>query len=122
MTTQTSALALLQTTRIEINKLLDDLENQIAGLAPEGATSEPKPIFKTPTLEQARDTAKNKNGRNLTERGVEILYRLFDDGAGYNRAAKALDITQTAAKHRKSVWENEGGLNRTKRTIDIDLE
>lgn len=122
MTNQTSALALVQATRAEINSLLDDLASQIVNMATEGTAPETKTVFKMPTLEQARDTAKNKTGRNLTERGVEILYRLFDDGAGYNRAAKALDITQTAAKHRKSVWENEGGLNRKKRVIDIDAE
>lgn len=67
--------------------------------------------YKIPTLAQCQDPA-NKSGANLTERGAEILYRLFDDGAGYNRASKALGITQTAARNRKGLWEKLGGLNR----------
>ncbi|WP_454859439.1 hypothetical protein [Rhizobium binxianense] len=74
---------------------------------------------KIPTLEQAQDP-RNKEGANLTARGTEILYRLFDDGAGYNRASKALGITQTAARNRKGLWEKLGGLNRTRVPLDID--
>jgi len=72
-----------------------------------------------PTLEQARDP-RNKDGVNLTARGAEILYRLFDDGAGYNRASKALGITQTAARNRKGLWEKLGGLTRPRVLLDID--
>ena len=72
-----------------------------------------------PTLEQCQDP-RNKDGANLTERGVEILYRLFDDDAGYNRASKALGITQTAARNRKGLWVKKGGLNRTRMPLDID--
>ncbi|MFG1185281.1 MULTISPECIES: hypothetical protein [Xanthobacter] len=66
---------------------------------------------KLPTNEACQDPA-NKIGSNLTERGAEILYRLFDHGAGYNRASKALGITQTAARNRKGLWEKLGGMNR----------
>ena len=78
------------------------------------AAGSTKPIvgIRIPTFEQCQDKAKNKNGDNLTERGIEILYRLFDDGAGYNRASKSLGITQTAARNRKGLWERLGGLNR----------
>ncbi|WP_210012212.1 hypothetical protein [Brevundimonas sp. S30B] len=72
--------------------------------------------IKIPTFEQCQDPA-NKNGANLTERGVEVLYRLFDMGAGYNRASKALNITQTAARHRKGAWEKAGGLHRVRQPL-----
>lgn len=82
----------------------------LAELAAGGAA--PVVGIRIPTLEQCQDMAKNKNGDNLTERGLEILFRLFDDGAGYNRASKSLNITQTAARNRKGQWVKLGGLNR----------
>lgn len=75
--------------------------------------SHPVVSVKIPTLAQCQDPA-NKIGANLTERGVEVLYRLFDDGAGYNRASKSLGITQTAARNRKGLWEKLGGRDRTR--------
>ena len=98
-----------------IDRVLDGLKVKLvtnsSGIAPR---------FKVPTHEQCQDPA-NKVGANLTERGAEILYRLFDDGAGYNRASKALGITQTAARNRKGLWEKAGGLKRTPKPLpDID--
>lgn len=75
--------------------------------------------FAVPTLADGLDP-RNKNGVNLTARGAEILYRLFDAGAGYNRAAKTLQIAQNAAKNRKVMWEKLGGANRPKLKLDID--
>ena len=75
--------------------------------------------LKMPTVEDGRDS-RNKNGHNLTERGAELLYRMFDDGAGYNRASKMLNITQAAAKNRKAAWEKAGGVNRQRLSLDID--
>ena len=72
-----------------------------------------------PTLNDGRDP-RNKNGHNLTDRGAELLYRMFDDGAGYNRASKMLNITQAAAKNRKAAWQRAGGVNRKRLTLDID--
>ena len=74
---------------------------------------------KIPTLEQCQEPA-NKNGKNLTPRGEEICYRLFDDGAGYNRVGKSLNISQMAAKNRKGLWTRAGGLNRTRMVLDFD--
>jgi len=113
-----AAVAALESHRTElidyINRTTDSLITKIAG-------ANPNPIagVKIPTLEQAQDT-RNKDGANLTARGAEILYRLFDDGAGYNRASKALGITQTAARNRKGLWEKRGGLNRKREPLDID--
>jgi hypothetical protein len=77
-------------------------------------------VYKEPTLADGHDP-RNKNGQNLTPRGAEIIYRVFDDGGGYNRAAKLLNISQGAAKNRKAIWTSLGGLNRTKQVLDIDL-
>ncbi len=111
-------VAVLESYRTEmidyINRTTDAL---IVKLADQNAP--PALGVKIPTLEQARDS-RNKDGVNLTARGTEILYRLFDDGAGYNRASKALGITQTAARNRKGLWEKLGGLNRPRVPLDID--
>jgi hypothetical protein len=95
-----------------INKRFDDL------VAPAG-TPPAAPRYKMPTVNDGRDP-RNKNGHNLTERGAELLYRMFDDGAGYNRASKMLNITQAAAKNRKAAWEKAGGAKRKRLTLDID--
>lgn len=97
-----------------VNKAADDLLDAIF------LHSEAHPVMsvKIPTLAQCQDPAnKTANGVNLTERGVEVLYRLFDDGAGYNRASKSLGITQTAARHRKGAWEKAGGRNRVRQPL-----
>ncbi|MBA1343918.1 hypothetical protein [Rhizobium sp. WYCCWR 11146] len=113
-----AAVSALESHRTElidyINRTTDALIGKIAG-----ADARPVTGVKIPTLEQAQDP-RNKVGANLTARGTEILYRLFDDGAGYNRASKALGITQTAARNRKGLWEKLGGLNRKRETLDID--
>lgn len=119
MTTATAtAVAALESHRTElvdyINRTTDALIAKIAG-----TVASPAIGVKIPTLEQAQDP-RNKEGANLTVRGTEIIYRLFDDGAGYNRASKALGITQTAARNRKGLWEKLGGMNRTRAPLDID--
>lgn len=80
-------------------------------------TPAPKPtgliIYKVPTEEDCRDP-RNKTGLNLTPEGVEILFRLLDNGAGYNSAGRRMSITQTAVKNRKRDWELAGGNQRKK--------
>ena len=73
-------------------------------------------VYKEPTDEDCRDP-RNKNGKNMTPEGLEILFRLLDGGAGYNSAGRRLSITQTAVKNRKKDWEAAGGANRTKKYI-----
>ncbi|WP_086737419.1 hypothetical protein [Erythrobacter colymbi] len=113
------------TTTSQLEILRADLKARIdtaidAAICKLSGQSAPATVFKVPTFADGQDP-RNKNGMNLTPRGVEILYRLFDDGAGYNRAAKALSISQGAAKNRKQIWTKLGGLNRTKQVIDIDV-
>lgn len=112
-----AALETIRTTAIAaINTIFD---SKIAELRQEGPANPPV-VIKMPTPMDGADP-RNKNGHNLTPRGVEILYRVFDDGGGYNRAAKMLNITQAAAKNRKGNWIKLGGLNRTKDVLDIDM-
>lgn len=111
----------LEALRAELHTAIDvSINARVAEL--EGAGGSPtvsRQFYKTPTLADGHDP-RNKNGLNLTPRGVEILYRVFDDDGGYNRAAKMLNISQGAAKNRKAMWVREGGKNRTKQTVDID--
>lgn len=116
--TDTAIATILESTRAELHDHIDRTIDALKAQLVEDAAALPK-AFKVPTLEQCRDP-RNKDGANLTERGVEILYRLFDDEAGYNRASKALEITQTAARNRKGLWVKKGGLNRERMVLDID--
>ena len=118
MSENMTAAAAIEALRTRLHKHVDtacsELIAQLSpGVQPEIVT------FKSPTLADGHDPL-NKNGQNLTPRGVEILYRVFDEGGGYNRAAKMLNITQGAAKNRKAIWVKLGGVDRKKEIIDID--
>lgn len=108
----------LEVLRADLKARIDSAIN--AAISALSGQATPTAVYKVPTFADGQDP-RNKNGMNLTPRGVEILYRQFDDGAGYNRAAKALNITQGAAKNRKQIWTKLGGLNRIKQVIDIDI-
>ncbi len=69
--------------------------------------------YKVPSDEDCRDR-RNKVGVNLTPEGKEILFRLLDNGAGYNSAGRRMSITQTAVKNRKKDWVAAGGKHREK--------
>jgi DNA-binding NarL/FixJ family response regulator len=60
----------------------------------------------------------NKEGLNLTPRGVEVCYRLFDQGKSRYAVAQALDISYGAATHRFHAWEKLGGKDREPRPLD----
>jgi hypothetical protein len=53
----------------------------------------------------------------LTERGVEICYRLFDAGKTRYAVASLMKISFGAATHRYKAWEKAGGLNRVKQPL-----
>lgn len=113
-----TAIATIEALRASLHAYVDAACNDaITQLSPDGTPN--GIIYKSPTLTDGHDP-RNKNGLNLTPRGVEILYRVFDEGGGYNRAAKMLNITQGAAKNRKAAWTKLGGKNRTKLVLDID--
>lgn len=56
----------------------------------------------------------NKNGVNLSPRGIEVAYRMFDAGRTRYAVKEALDISYGAATHRFHAWEKVGGKNRMK--------
>jgi hypothetical protein len=119
MSQNSSIIAAIEATR---SSLIDFVNGACDGLV---AKLAPQPVspnnvtYKMPTLADGHDP-RNKIGLNLTPRGVEILYRVFDDDGGYNRAAKMLNISQGAAKNRKGLWQKLGGKNRIKEVLDID--
>ncbi|WP_156332627.1 hypothetical protein [Rhodopseudomonas sp. AAP120] len=80
---------------------LDRVESILRGPAPAEPEDELDP--KSPL---------NKNGVNLTPRGVEVAYRMFDAGRTRYAVSEALDISYGAATHRFHAWEKLGGKNR----------
>lgn len=60
----------------------------------------------------------NKVGRNLSPRGVEVCYRLFDQGKTRYAVAQALNISYGAANYRCYTWEKLGGRNRKRQPIE----
>ncbi|WP_429819068.1 hypothetical protein [Ensifer sp. B1-9] len=54
----------------------------------------------------------------LTDRGIEICYRLFDAGKTRYAVKELMDISFGAADHRFKAWEKAGGVNREKMPLD----
>ncbi|MGA7972530.1 MAG: hypothetical protein WCA36_06965 [Pseudolabrys sp.] len=78
----------------------------------------------TPVDDQTEDeldvsSPLNKDGVNLTARGVEVCYRLFDAGKTRYAVAQAMSISYGAATHRFHAWEKLGGINREKKALCI---
>ena len=76
-------------------------------------------VPREPSLAEARDPT-NKSGVNLTPRGIEIIYRYYDNDASMRKASKMMGISQQAAKWRFEKWKIEGGLKRKRAKIDLD--
>lgn len=53
----------------------------------------------------------------LTDRGVEICYRLFDAGKSRYAVSSLLDISFGAANHRYEAWKKLGGINRKRQPL-----
>ena len=53
------------------------------------------------------------NGR-LTPRGVEICYRLFDDGYSKLAVAHAFGLSMSSVRHRQALWLKAGGKKRSR--------
>ena len=60
----------------------------------------------------------NKTGQFLTQRGIEVCYRLFDRGDTRYAVAEAMKISYGAATHRFHAWEKLGGKNRDRQSLD----
>lgn len=100
---------------IAIDQAMDRLKERF--LAETSAAAQPGEItYKQPTDDDCRDQ-RVKNGANFSQDGVEVLFRLFDVGAGYNSAARKLGVTQSAIKRWKGKYSEANGANRKKRFI-----
>jgi hypothetical protein len=60
----------------------------------------------------------NKIGDNLSSRGVEVCYRLYDQGKTRYAVSQALKISYGAATHRFHAWEKLGGVNRERKPLE----
>lgn len=61
---------------------------------------------------------RNKIGVNLSPRGVEVCYRLFDEGKTRYAVKRLLGISYGAATHRFHAWEKLGGKNRKRASLE----
>ena len=59
----------------------------------------------------------NKRGKNLSPRGIEVVYRLYDAGKTRHAVAAALDISFAAADHRHRTWLQAGGKQRERQPL-----
>lgn len=62
----------------------------------------------------ARDPRNKTHDGKLTERGIELCYRLFEAGKTPYAVGNALGISFGAAKHRQGAWQKVGGVNRVR--------
>ena len=60
----------------------------------------------------------NKNGVNLSPRGIEVCYRFFDQGKTRYAVKRLLGISYGAATHRFHAWEKLGGKKRKREPLD----
>lgn len=76
-------------------------------------------LVQPPAMEFDPKDPRNKlpDGK-LTPRGVEICYRLFDQGKTRYAVKEALNISYGAATHRLDAWQKAGGPTRVKMPID----
>jgi len=69
------------------------------------------------TLEPRDPRNKSPDGK-LTERGVEVCFRLFDEGKTPYAVSNAMRIAFGSAMNRFNGWTKAGGPNRKKRRLD----
>ena len=66
-----------------------------------------------PEIDPRDPTNKLENGK-LSDRGVEVCYRLFDAGKSRYAVGAEMEISFGAATHRFEAWKKAGGLDREK--------
>src|SRR5262249_19753988 len=96
-----SALTLLS----EVRANLDRIESLL------------RPSISHQTEELDPKSPLNKNGTNLTARGVEVAYRMFDAGKTRYAVSEALEISYGAASYRLEAWEKIGGKKRERKPL-----
>lgn len=65
-----------------------------------------------------RDPRNKLADKKLSDRGIEVCYRLFDAGKTRYAVAELMDISFSAANYRYDIWTHAGGSNRTCGTLD----
>lgn len=91
-----------------LERVMTGFANLKALLAPEAEV----PAF------DPRDPANKYEDGKLTERGVEVCYRLFDAGKSRYAVGAEMQISFSAATHRFEAWKKEGGVARVKLPLE----
>ena len=65
-----------------------------------------------------KDPRNKLSDGKLSDRGVEVCYRLFDNGLTRYAVKEAMNISFGAATYRFEAWQKLGGVNRTKSSLD----
>ena len=75
-------------------------------------------LLEPPTVKFDPKDPRNKtaDGR-LTPRGVEICYRLFEEGKTRYAVSQAMNISYGAASHRQTAWKKVGGASRKREPL-----
>jgi DNA-binding NarL/FixJ family response regulator len=102
----------------QIAALKKTIDSVIAGLnSLEAQLRRPEPANILAGIDPKDPRNKQSNGK-LTERGIEICYRLFDSGKSRYAVATAMDISFSAAEHRIARWHQLGGVQRSPQPLD----
>jgi hypothetical protein len=65
-----------------------------------------------------KDPRNKRPDGKLTERGIEICFRLFDAGKTRYAVQTEMDISFAAADNRWNQWRHLGGAQRVKQALD----
>lgn len=78
----------------------------------------PIPVPSAELKIDSQDPAIKLESGKLSDRGVEVCYRLFDAGKSRNAVGAEMAISFGAATHRFEAWKKAGGLDRKKQPLD----
>jgi DNA-binding NarL/FixJ family response regulator len=103
----------------QIAVLKKAVESVAAGLnSLEAQLTEVEPTNTLAGIDPRDPRNKQPNGK-LTERGIEICYRMFDAGKSRYAVATAMSISFSAAEHRIARWHQLGGAQRSPQSLDL---
>lgn len=102
-----------------INAIIAGLERAIGGFAllRDNLVEVPKVESITFNPRDPRNKYEVGGLEKLTDRGIEVCYRLFDRGLTRYAVAQAMGISFGAANYRHGAWQAAGGINRPKGTL-----
>lgn len=97
-----------------IDNITAGLERVMTGFANLKTLLAPVPdASDIPELDPRNPANKFESGK-LTDRGIEVCYRLFDAGKSRYAVGAEMEISFGAATHRFEAWKKAGGLDREK--------